>query len=309
MPAGHLGVARSLLDTWRVEQLNWLIEKANEIEEGEDNWRLLEPYFLGMVALFRQSSGADGALTASFVDCALGRRSNAYPQMAYCMRELRIGAVQHAIQSDADAHRTPGIPTGYDEYYARHMNYWSHIHHAFDQVEWEDDDMWLYFSGRRWLEERNVVPGLTGLLGGIRLNIGSSPRAVEWAEDRLAEGVDTPSLRILAGLSKPPNDFEVADLLEAVWKESGGEAKETAVLAKEHMVELALDSLSGRCSMDEGLRAGFDLARAIDDDNVIALWSAAEDDFSLARDGVTDRNEATVKANERLLQCVDRALS
>jgi len=65
-----------------------------------------------------------------FSDLVLWKRSTPYMLVAFCMRRLRFPEILDLIHRDAEAHKGTA-------YYADHMNYWSHIMHAYFDEVWE----------------------------------------------------------------------------------------------------------------------------------------------------------------------------
>lgn len=68
------------------------------------------------------------------------------------------------------------------------------------------------------------TPGTVELLAMRKLGKSVDERWVAWAVSMLVEGQDTPALRILAGEAPPFNQFEMADLVDRVFRELGLEA-------------------------------------------------------------------------------------
>jgi hypothetical protein len=84
-------------------------------------------------------------------------------------------------------------------------------------------------------------------LGGIR----TSTDITAWAADALAEGVDTPSLRILAGLRLLDSPFELEHYLALTLEELGIDADREA-LVRQRAADLAREIQSGHVLASEG---------------------------------------------------------
>ena len=95
-------------------------------------------------------------------------------------------------------------------------------------------------------------------------NEGIAQDCVDWALDALCEGIDSPSLRILAGLESPLNSFEVRDYTKKTLKELGIRelVGEEAVLA--YSRDLAEEIIERRESLRANLKALFTLCHTND---------------------------------------------
>lgn len=70
---------------------------------------------------------------------------------------------------------------------------------------------------------------------------GAPSDCVKWAQTALCEDFDTPSLRVLAGLSDPLNFFEVKEYTEAALKELGIEIPSGDKAVSAYAKDLARD--------------------------------------------------------------------
>ncbi len=127
---------------------------------------------------------------------------------------------------------------------------------------------------------------LARLLARTQFGTGSGSDVVDWAVDALVAGWDSPALEVLAGLDKPPNDFEVDRYVDRALSELGVEMPRGPQVVHLYAVAIAGDILAGTISPYEGAREMFRICVAANYPEELRSWVGLEDDYELARDGV-----------------------
>jgi hypothetical protein len=107
---------------------------------------------------------------------------------------------------------------------------------------------------------------------------------VGWAINALEKGFDSLSLRLLAGLSTPTNEFEVDELLQQLDAEVG-----IGIPSEEQLLEVyagltADDIVSRRISAQEGCRRLGRLA-LLSPPKAPSEWIVLDEELDLAREG------------------------
>ncbi|NIP57779.1 MAG: hypothetical protein GWM92_06015, partial [Gemmatimonadetes bacterium] len=107
-------------------------------------------------------------------------------------------------------------------------------------------------------DEAEGAPGVRGrlerLLARRLLDLHRPPEAIEWAVEALKREVDTPSLRILAGLDPSADSGEIDRYLDASMRELGWEPPTRARLVAIHAAAIAGAVLSGKLEPEDGPR-------------------------------------------------------
>jgi hypothetical protein len=127
---------------------------------------------------------------------------------------------------------------------------------------------------------------LVTVLGRRRFRNGSGSDVVDWAVDALVAGWESPSLNVLGGLAKPPNEFEVDRYVERMMQGLGVEMPDESHLADLYALAIALDLLAGAVSPYEGARELSHLWMKSAQPKKLQPWFGYEDEYELARDGV-----------------------
>lgn len=130
---------------------------------------------------------------------------------------------------------------------------------------------------------------LARLLARTQFGTGSGSDVVDWAVDALVVGWESPALEVLAGLEKPPNEFEVDRYVERALSELGVEMPRGPQVVNLYAVAIAGDILAGTISPYDGAREMFRICVATNYPNELRAWVGLEDDYELARDGVYGR--------------------
>lgn len=126
---------------------------------------------------------------------------------------------------------------------------------------------------------------LARLLARTQFGTGSGSDVVDWAVAALVAGWESRSLEVLAGLDKPPNEFEVDRYVERALSELGVEMPRGPQVVHLYAVAIAGDILAGTISPYDGAREMFRVCVATNSDELRA-WVGLEDEYELARDGV-----------------------
>jgi hypothetical protein len=123
-----------------VESRFWeLCEEAVRLEEAHGDCHCYECPMVEIINLVEEHPQHRAIFVRCFSQVVLWERPAPWSLPAFCMRRLRFPEIQELVHRDAQRHEGAA-------YYARHMNYWSDIMHAFDDVVWEDADMWPYYA-------------------------------------------------------------------------------------------------------------------------------------------------------------------
>jgi hypothetical protein len=136
---------------------------------------------------------------------------------------------------------------------------------------------------------------LARLLARTQFGTGSGSDVVDWAVDALVAGWESPSLEVLAGLDRPPNEFEVDRYVERALSELGVEMPRGAQVVHLYSVGIAADILAGTISPYDGAREMFRVCVATNYPREQRAWVGLEDDYELARDGVYGNVDDTVR--------------
>jgi hypothetical protein len=127
---------------------------------------------------------------------------------------------------------------------------------------------------------------LVALLGRRSFGNGSASDLVDWGVEALVAGWESQSLNVLAGLAKPPNDFEVDRYVERMMAELGIETPDTDRLASLYGVAVAASMLAGDTAPYEGAKELYRLWLNTGCRKVLQPWAMFEDQYELARDQV-----------------------
>ena len=120
---------------------------------------------------------------------------------------------------------------------------------------------------------------VTDLLAKRRLGWISESDAVARAQDALAEGHDSVHLRILAGLPRLANPFEVDAEIEAVLKEFGWPLLDRNQSVLWLLQRTAQKILTTDMDVDVGATTVYRLAQVLGDSTVLHDWSLICDDL------------------------------
>lgn len=119
---------------------------------------------------------------------------------------------------------------------------------------------------------------------------------VDAAAEALAEGLDSPTLRILAGAPRAAADEEATELAPAVFEELGLQIEQR--LSPEAMVEaarlIAIDLLAGRWIPREATAALYRMYVASGYANELADFSGFDDYYDMLRDGIVAGSVASL---------------
>jgi hypothetical protein len=134
---------------------------------------------------------------------------------------------------------------------------------------------------------------------------GSAADVVQWAGDALAEGRDSPSLRVLAGLSPPLSGYEVDRHLRDATGELGVSVPDRETLLALFARLVARGIVDGSVSPESGVKDIYEAFRLGDSFVELGVWTGLDDALVMARDGVfgsiQDAEDAIVQEAKRLL--------
>jgi hypothetical protein len=128
---------------------------------------------------------------------------------------------------------------------------------------------------------------LSALLALRHLDLATGAEVVHWSVDALAGGLDTPSLRILAGLSNRPNEFEVEGHLRDFAKEVDGELPDRVSLLEFYPGWIAERMMRGGIRPFDGAKTLYRYYAASGSFNGLGTWGRLDDYAELAIDGVS----------------------
>jgi hypothetical protein len=118
-----------------------------------------------------------------------------------------------------------------------------------------------------------------------RFKPGSAQLVVNWAAHALVTH-DGPSLRILAGLSSPYNEFEVDEWLVKVSKELGVLLPSSDQLLHAYCALVAEDIVNNRITPLDGCETIYGLFVMLGYPEALASWTGLDDEVQLAHAGV-----------------------
>ena len=127
---------------------------------------------------------------------------------------------------------------------------------------------------------------LVRLLGQRKLGLISGSAIVDWGVDALVAGWESRSLNVLAGLAKPPNEFEVDEYVGRMLKELDVRVPDDKEFAKLYGMAVAGEMLAGTTTPYDGARELFNLWLRSGCPGDLQAWCGYEDEYELARDGV-----------------------
>jgi hypothetical protein len=140
------------------------------------------------------------------------------------------------------------------------------------------------------------------------LNWESGSAIVEWAEEALLAGRDYKPLAVLAGLDKPPNEFETDRWLADTFKSLGLAWPDKAELLDLLAITVAGDIVAGTVAPDVGCKELSKLCWATGYTEKLKPFYAADDELDLARQGIYGTvgsiTEDILKAARRLVEAV-----
>jgi hypothetical protein len=116
--------------------------------------------------------------------------------------------------------------------------------------------------------------------------VQSGSSLVDWATEAMLAGWDATSLSVLAGLGKPPNEFEVDAYVTRLAAELKLELPRGDSRRDAHIALLAEGIVSGALSPYDGARELAQLYYAGGWPKALLPFSLLEDAFELARDGI-----------------------
>jgi hypothetical protein len=127
---------------------------------------------------------------------------------------------------------------------------------------------------------------MSALLALRHLGLASGGDVVRWALDALAEDLDTPSLRMLAGPSNKPNEFEVDGYLRGFGTEMAGELPDRVSLLDFYPRFIAEKMVQGKLPPFDGVKTLYRFYLAFGSFPGVSTWIALDDDAELATTGV-----------------------
>lgn len=134
---------------------------------------------------------------------------------------------------------------------------------------------------------------------------GSAADVVQWAGDALAGGHDSPSLRVLAGLSPPLNVHEVDRHLRDATGELGVSVPDREALLALFARLVARGIVDGTVPPESGVKDIYEVFRLGGSFADLGIWTGLDDALVMARDGVfgsvQDAENAIVQEAKRLL--------
>jgi len=127
------------------------------------------------------------------------------------------------------------------------------------------------------------------------MNWESGSAIVEWAGDALLAGWDSKPLAVLAGLDKPPNEFETDRWLADTLKSLGLPWPDKSELLDLLALTVAGDIVGGAVAPDIGCKELSKLCWTTDYPKKLMPFYAADDGLDLARQGIFGTVEAVTE--------------
>jgi hypothetical protein len=109
---------------------------------------------------------------------------------------------------------------------------------------------------------------------------------IDWAEEMLIQGYDTPNLRILAGLDRKNSIFAVEQYFHTAIKELNIEEIEPNTAVRIYACEVAKQIINGEIkSSQQAIEALYQIYVGTDYDSDYMIWSELDDAFASIRAG------------------------
>lgn len=134
---------------------------------------------------------------------------------------------------------------------------------------------------------------LLDLLASFFVAGGGSTEVSDAATRALEAGLDSPTLRILAGLSEWTSPSELESMIERVLRELGLPMPNRSVLLRAMARPLAIEFLAGRITAGAFANHLYSLSRR-DTHDGHHPWCQLQDEWELARDGTWSTVEKAV---------------
>lgn len=161
-------------------------------------------------------------------------------------------------------------------------------------------------AGEPFPVEDPVWRKLAVILARREMGVASGSDVVDWATDALTEGRDSVSLRVLASLASPPNDFEVDAKAHAAAAELGFSVPGRDRLLRLYARILAEDIVTERKRPEDGARELYQVFRVANSLPDLAVWTGLDDAVSLAKNGtygnITDVEAEIVRRAHQMLE-------
>lgn len=123
-----------------IEAQFWrLCNEADRLDQAHGDCCSYEKPMVEIIDLVERNPGHRDLFVRCFSEIVLGQKPAPWSLPAFCMRRLRFPEIQELVHRDAKDHAGTA-------YYARHMNYWSKIQHAYDDAVWAEADMWAFYA-------------------------------------------------------------------------------------------------------------------------------------------------------------------
>lgn len=115
---------------------------------------------------------------------------------------------------------------------------------------------------------------------------GSGSALVDWAVEALEAGWESTRLNMLAGIARPPNEFEVERLVERILEDLGVESPDKDALAHLYANAIARGMLAGDTSPHDGVNGLYRLWLATGCPAALHPWCGLGAELDLAEGGV-----------------------
>ena len=116
-----------------------LCQQAYELDLATLNVTEVEPILVALLHLVKRHPEQRPLFVELFSLVADGEIQAPEYLLPFCMRELRFPEIRAKVQAELNGDRhTPR--------FARRMNFWWHVIHAFDDAMWEDAVFWPYYA-------------------------------------------------------------------------------------------------------------------------------------------------------------------
>jgi len=128
-----------------------LCDEADRLEKMHGDCHAFERPMIDIIDLVEANPDRRELFVSCFSQLVLWQRAAPWALVPFCMRRLRFPEIQELVHRDAVASEGTA-------YYARHMNFWSDINHAFTDDVWEDAEMFPYYSHEKHTSGGEAAP-------------------------------------------------------------------------------------------------------------------------------------------------------
>jgi hypothetical protein len=132
-----------------IEARFWkLVEEARRIDLESDDQRVCEPSMIQVIELVQSHPEHRAFFIGAFAELVEGAKPSMPDFLPFCMRSLRMPEVIAAVNADMRRRKE-----GTSEF-ARRMDFYSDMFHAYQDAVWKDADLWPFYAHE--LQKKNA---------------------------------------------------------------------------------------------------------------------------------------------------------